>query len=90
MKIQSVKILGSEVAFPRSPEEPWFSVACRWQVRGKVGHSGHVHMRVNEYQATYTLSLRDEGWRIAALDVTEQKRVDDQGYGRNPEDDDAK
>jgi len=81
--IQKTEVLDSEVEFPSDPKAPWFSVLCRWRVYGKVGHWGHTHRRVNEHEARYTVSRDGEEWKIAAVEVLEQKRVDDGGLGDN-------
>jgi len=88
VKVKSTRILAMEIAFPGDPDEPWFAVTCRWQVHGQITHSGHTHVRVNEYQADYTVALEDAGWRIATVDVTAQKRLDSQRFGRGPGGDD--
>jgi hypothetical protein len=72
------------VAFPKHPAEPWFGVKARWQVHGQITHAGHTHVRVNEYQAEYTVTLTEAGWRIATVEVTAQKRLDSQRFGRGP------
>jgi hypothetical protein len=84
LKVLSTKILALDIGFPEKAEEPWFTAACRWQVHGRIGHWGHTHVRVNEYQADYTVVLTDAGWRIAAVTVTAQKRLDSQRFGRGP------
>jgi hypothetical protein len=88
VNVKSTKILAMDVAFPKDPAEPWFAVTARWQVHGEITHSGHTHVRVNEYQADYTVTLTDAGWRIATVEVTAQKRLDSQRFGRGPGGDD--
>lgn len=58
-----------------------FSLECLWQVDGAVYHWGHAHTRTNEYLARYTVHAGDEGWRIAASQPIEQRRVDAQPLG---------
>ena len=55
-----------------------FSLRCEWQVDGAVYHWGHAHTRTNEYIASYTIHAGDAGWRIAASQPIEQRRVDAQ------------
>ncbi|QDV08539.1 hypothetical protein Poly30_40870 [Planctomycetes bacterium Poly30] len=53
-----------------------FRLECQWQVDGAVYHWGHAHTRTNEYIARYTVHAGDDGWRIAASQPIEQRRVD--------------
>jgi hypothetical protein len=46
-----------------------------WRVTGTVEHWGHVHTRVNEYQATVTLGRDEETWKLESLQPTSEKRV---------------
>jgi hypothetical protein len=56
-----------------------FVYRCRWSVAGSVGHWGHVHRRINQYDAVFTVEPVDGQWRIAAIDLREEKRVDPGG-----------
>jgi len=62
-----------------SPAGPSFAVAAAWRVHGLVSHWGHEHRRLNQYRAVFTLAHDGRAWRIDALDVKEQSRVDDNG-----------
>ncbi|MEN8148457.1 MAG: hypothetical protein ABFS86_01465 [Planctomycetota bacterium] len=84
VSVKSTKILALDVAFPDDPSAPWFGAVCRWQVHGQITHSGHTHVRVNAYQADFTVVLEDGGWRIATVSVTAQERLDTQRFGREP------
>ncbi len=53
-----------------------FDVSCHWRVHGLVEHFEHIHRRVNEYHADYRLTLKDSGWRITAVAVNQQDRLD--------------
>jgi len=76
-KIESVEILENAL-LPRPDEHArYFVTRTKWRVTGKVGHWGHTHQRVNEYEADLTIMLEDGGWKIARLDVRSQLRVDD-------------
>ncbi|MEM1452517.1 MAG: hypothetical protein AAGI22_25665 [Planctomycetota bacterium] len=67
--VESIGVVGDE-------DRPGFVVDALWQVDGAVYHWGHAHTRTNEYRARYTVHAADEGWRIAASEVLEQRRVD--------------
>lgn len=53
-----------------------FEALFRWQVDGRVAHWGHVHERTNEYLARFDVVGSSDGWRIGAVDLLEQERVD--------------
>lgn len=61
-----------------APEGEDFAVRCHWRVFGLVEHWGHIHQRVNEYEADYRLGLREGRWRIADVAIAKEKRLDPQ------------
>jgi hypothetical protein len=77
-KIKSVRILDSNPDLPEDPETPAFDVVARWEVIGTVRHWGHGHWRTNRYSARYRVRWEEEdGWRIGAVEILGQERVDD-------------
>jgi len=73
-KVQKVDIVSCEaLSNPSNPDE--YAIASRWRVHGFVEHSGHVHSRLNEYQARYTMAARGENWKITGVQVNEQARL---------------
>jgi len=77
-KVQKVQILGSEVLGPESEarrDAATFRVACRWRVHGIVEHWGHVHRRVNQYAAVYTLAPSEGAWKFSDVRITALERV---------------
>jgi len=52
------------------------SIRGQWNVSGTVGHWGHVHTRENRYEAVLDLVATDADWKIAAMDVLEEERVE--------------
>jgi hypothetical protein len=52
-----------------------FVVRARWTVVGRVGHWGHVHQRVNRYEAELTISAESGAWKITDFEVLEQERL---------------
>jgi hypothetical protein len=48
---------------------------CRWQVMGTVEHWGHIHTRVNEYEAVLTVRATPEAWKITEYEVLNERRV---------------
>lgn len=69
LDVESVGVVGDD-------ELPGFTINTLWQVDGVVFHWGHAHSRTNEYRARYTVHAAEAGWRIAASQVLEQRRVD--------------
>ena len=67
---------------PRSPSagcpDAASALACNttWTALGTVGHWGHVHTRKNLYQAMLTVEPVDGAWKITALELLEEKRLD--------------
>lgn len=74
--IQKTQILQNDVELPEDDDARAFHTTCRWRVRGKVGHWGHTHIRVNEYRARYRVRHRGDAWRIAGVEILEQRRVE--------------
>ena len=54
-----------------------YDVRAKWTAMGTVGHWGHTHQRINEYEAIFTVARETAGWKIATMEVLEQKRKDD-------------
>jgi hypothetical protein len=46
-----------------------------WQVNAAVGHWGHVHQRVNRYRAALTLAPEAGQWKLQAIEMLEEERV---------------
>ena len=52
-----------------------FTARCAWNVKGSVGHWGHIHTRVNRYDATLTIEPVEGAWKITDLELFEEERV---------------
>ncbi len=74
VKVDEVEIL--DAVPEQATELGGFVYRCRWNVSGSVGHWGHLHRRINQYDAVFTVEAVDGAWRIAAIDLREEKRVD--------------
>ena len=48
---------------------------CRWNVTGTVEHWGHIHTRVNQYEARFAINATPRGWKITGYEVSDQKRL---------------
>ena len=53
-----------------------YTIAGRWTALGSVGHWGHIHMRQNLYDAIVTVEAIDGQWKITALELLEERRID--------------
>ena len=52
-----------------------FSAALTWTVEGTVEHWGHIHTRLNQYQAELRIRTIEGAWRITDMNVTNQERL---------------
>ena len=51
-----------------------FESVCTWNVAGSVGHWGHVHQRVNQYQARLAVEAVEGRWKITDLELLQEER----------------
>lgn len=51
------------------------SYRCKWIARGEVGHWGHIHRRINQYDAIVTIRPVHGVWKLADLDVIDEVRL---------------
>lgn len=72
--IREVEPLGGDVR--AGDEAGRFSVDWTWRVHCAVTHWGHTHRRVNEYRARFAVHHDGRSWRIAGMDVLDEKRVE--------------
>ncbi len=73
-KVQDVEIL--KASYEALPSGTGFTSEALWNVRGSVGHWGHIHQRINQYRAEVTVESIDDAWRITGLEVLDEERVD--------------
>jgi hypothetical protein len=71
-KIDEVLVTKVEAA---SGEEHGLAYRCNWIVKGVVGHWGHKHRRVNQYDAIISLKPIDGTWKMHDLDIIEEVRL---------------
>jgi len=57
-----------------------FRTRATWNVAGSVGHWGHVHQRLNQYEADLTVRVIDGAWRITDLEVIQEERLPTTSY----------
>ncbi len=75
-RVTKVEILEEELTLPDDPERREFEVEATWLVRGRVGHFGHEHIRLNRYRARFLLRESEAGWCIVDVEVRDQERLE--------------
>ena len=58
-----------------SQEGEGLSYRCNWIVKGVVGHWGHKHRRVNQYDAIIKIKPIAGAWKMFDLDIIEEVRL---------------
>jgi hypothetical protein len=53
-----------------------FNLNAVWNAAGTVGHWGHIHMRRNRYKALVTVKPIEGAWKIVALEMLDETRID--------------
>ena len=74
VKVDDVAVL--DVSQEAELERPGFAYRCRWMAAGSVGHWGHIHRRANQYDAVITIEPVSGVWKITAIELREEQRVD--------------
>ncbi len=77
VKVTDVELL--ETDLERSTTEGGFVSRCRWNVAGSVGHWGHIHQRINQYVARFTVEPLDDVWKIRVIELHDETRLDTPG-----------
>lgn len=63
-------------AVDESPtEDEGIAYRCNWIVKGEVGHWGHKHQRVNQYDAIIQLRPVEGAWKMYDLEIIEEVRL---------------
>jgi len=72
-----VKLKGIELseAIEIDSEGDELAYQCAWTVEGDVGHWGHVHRRINQYQAIIRIKPVGGVWKMVDLEVLEESRL---------------
>ncbi len=71
--VQEVQVTKAEPV--RRGKDRAFTVRLTWTVEGTVEHWGHIHTRVNEYAADFTIQPVERAWKITGMQVADQKRL---------------
>ena len=72
VKLKSIDILGVQEVDSR--EADVLAFRCQWVVSGDVGHWGHIHRRVNQYEAIVHVKPIDGLWKMVDLEILEETR----------------
>ena len=73
VKVKEVSL--AEVLPSALPGTAGFDARCKWNVTGSVGHWGHIHQRVNQYDAVLRIEPVDGAWKITGLELLQEERV---------------
>ena len=71
-KVDEVLVTNVEAS---SSEEDGLAYRCNWIVKGVVGHWGHKHQRINQYDAIIRIESNNGTWKMYDLDIIEEKRL---------------
>ena len=72
VKVSDVNLM--EVEEVESDKEG-LAYKCTWQVKGSVGHWGHIHQRTNQYQAVLNVEPVNGVWKFYNIDIIEETRI---------------
>ena len=73
VKVKQVELIDVQLEETENPDS--FIAKCRWNVRGSVGHWGHIHQRTNQYEAKMHVNVIDGEWKITELELLKEDRV---------------
>ena len=71
-KVKSIDMQSLDI-LPGSGEG--FRAVATWNVNGSVGHWGHVHQRVNQYEAELQIAATDGRWKLTGMKVLGEQRL---------------
>ncbi|MEH6593458.1 MAG: hypothetical protein V7746_24540, partial [Halioglobus sp.] len=72
-KVKSIEVQAIEIVAAEVPNA--FRASTTWNVNGSVGHWGHVHTRVNQYQAELLIQVIDSHWKLIEMNVLQEQRL---------------
>ena len=74
-KVEEVEVLEAS-AKESGKQKGAIDIRAKWSAAGTVGHWGHIHIRMNVYEAIVTIAPVDGMWKISSLEVLDETRVD--------------
>ncbi|MGI9530152.1 hypothetical protein [Lutimonas sp.] len=72
VKVKNVEIIDVEEV---SSDKEGLSFKCKWIVTGDVGHWGHIHSRVNQYEAILSVQSKEGVWKVHDIEIIEEVRL---------------
>ncbi len=72
-KVKEIELV--RVASEGLDGETGFLARCTWNVKGAVGHWGHIHQRTNQYQAEFKIQPVEGSWKITDLELLQEERL---------------
>jgi len=72
-KVKEIELV--RVASERLDGEAGFLARCTWNVKGAVGHWGHIHQRTNQYEAEFRIQPVAGNWKITELELLQEERL---------------
>jgi hypothetical protein len=72
VKLKDVNI--EDVEFVEKDEDG-LVFRTKWMVQGDVGHWGHIHKRVNKYDAIIKVKPIDGIWKMYDIEIVEEARI---------------
>jgi hypothetical protein len=71
-KVKEVNIVDGE--YSAAEGGAGFVSRLTWNVLGSVGHWGHIHQRMNQYEARFVVRIVDNEWKITDLEILQEVR----------------
>lgn len=71
VKVKDVEMISTEL---KDRAGNHLTISSEWVVSGSIGHWGHVHQRINSYQAELEISEIDKQWKLTGLEILQEKR----------------
>jgi len=72
VKVSDVSLMEVEEV---ESDQAGLAYKCTWQVKGSVGHWGHIHQRTNQYQAVLNVEPVNGVWKFYNIDIIEETRI---------------
>lgn len=72
VKVKDIVLLELDA---KSADQGGFDATATWNVAGSVGHWGHIHQRVNQYQAELSILPVDGEWKLTGLNILLEERL---------------
>ena len=75
VKLKSVDLLDVEELEDDELPKDALAYKCQWVVEGDVGHWGHIHRRINQYEAVMRILPTEGSWKMYDLEIIEEQRT---------------